>query len=125
MRNAENGDGDHFFCTPEGGNLTDILHQAAVQLAGGTRLVQMYPVPIVSGVSPNRTAIGNTVTITGKYFTEAYAVTFGGVNAGGFNVISDTVISAVVPPGSGTVDVQVSTPGGTSIISGGDKFTYP
>ncbi|HEY6571011.1 MAG TPA: pilus assembly protein TadG-related protein [Candidatus Limnocylindrales bacterium] len=125
QRNAENTDGDHFFCTPEGGNLTDILHQAAVQLAGGTRLVQMYPTPIVSGVSPNRTAIGNTVTITGKYFTEAYAVTFGGVNSGGFNVISDTVISAVVPPGSGTVDVQVSTPGGTSIISSGDKFTYP
>ena len=127
QRNAENNDGDHFFCAPEGGNLKDILHQAAVQLAGGTRLVQMYPVPIVSAVSPGSTAAGNTVTITGKYFDETYAVTFGGVNAGGFTVISDTVISAVVPPGGAgtTVDVQVSTPGGTSIINGGDRFTYP
>ena len=59
--------------------------------------------------------------------TEAYAVTFGGVNAGGFTVVSDTVITAVVPPGGAgtTVDVQVSTPGGTSIISSGDKFKYP
>ncbi len=50
----------------------------------------MYPTPIVSDVSPGSTAAGNTVTITGKYFTEAYAVTFGGVNAGSFTVISDT-----------------------------------
>ena len=127
MRDYENSDGDHFFCAPEGGNLKDILQKAAIALAGGTRLVQMYPVPIVSGVSPGSTAAGNTVTITGKYFTEAYAVTFGGVNAGGFTVVDDGVITAVVPPGGSgtTVHVQVSTPGGTSIINNGDKFTYP
>lgn len=127
MRNAENADGDHFFCAPDGGDLKDILHRAAAQLAGGTRLVQMYPTPIVSGVSPFSTAAGNTVTITGKYFTEAYAVTFGGVNSGAFTVVSDGVITAVVPPGGpgSTVDVQVSTPGGTSIISSGDTFKYP
>ncbi len=121
----ENTDNDHFFCTPAGGDLKNVLRAAAAALAGGTRLVQLYPTPIVSSV-PSPRSTGTTITITGKYFTEAYAVTFGGVNAGSFQVIDDSHISVVVPPGTSgsTVDVQVSTPGGTSLITGNDKFRY-
>ena len=48
------------------------------------------------------------------------------MNAGSFQVIDDSHISVVVPPGTSgtTVDVQVSTPGGTSLITGNDKFRY-
>ena len=122
----ENTDGDHFFCTPAGGDLKGVLAAAAAQLAGNSRLVQLYPSPDRHQRQPGLGRGGNTVTITGKYFTEAYSVTFGGNGAGSFTVVSDTQITAKVPPGpSGQIDVQVSTPGGTSKTNGGDKFTYP
>ena len=46
----ENTDNDHFFCTPAGGDLKNVLRAAAAALAGGTRLVQLYPTPIVTSV---------------------------------------------------------------------------
>ena len=125
---TENGDGDHFFCQPEGGDLADVLRAAAVQLVGGSKLVQLYPQPIVSSVGPSGGAKsgGTTVTITGKYFDETYSVTFGGTPAQSFSVISDTTITAVSPAGTAnaTVDIRVSTPGGSSKITGVDQFTY-
>jgi hypothetical protein len=125
---AENTDGDHLFCQPNGGDLSAVLRAAAVQLAGGSRLVQMYPQPVVTGVSPNGgpKAGGTTVTITGKYFTEAYSVSFGGTDAASFSVISDTQIRAVSPagPASTTVDIQVSTPGGSSKIVLADHYVF-
>src|SRR5690606_11713985 len=51
------------------------------------------------------------VTITGECFTGATAVLFGTTPALAFTVVSDTVITAVPPPGvPGTVDVTVVTP---------------
>ncbi|MFE9005104.1 IPT/TIG domain-containing protein [Streptomyces sp. NPDC007875] len=74
------------------------------------------PVPVVSGVSPGQgpAAGGNTVTLTGSGFTGATAVRFGSTPASSFTVVSATQITAVVPPGSGTVQVMVAGPGGTS-----------
>ena len=41
------------------------------------------------------------------------------------DVLSGTQISAVVPAeGLGSVDVQVTTPGGTTTITAADKFLY-
>ena len=59
------------------GDLSTVLHQAALQLTGGSHLVQLYPRPIVTSISPTTgsKAGGTTVTVTGKYFTEAYSVT--------------------------------------------------
>ncbi len=125
---AENADGDHFFCAPTGGDLTGVLHAAAVSLSGGTKLIQLYPTPIVTSVagSGGSSGGGQTITINGKYFTEAYSVTFSGTAARSFTVLSDTQIRAVTPAGTplSTVDVQVSTPGGSSKIVGGDRYTY-
>jgi hypothetical protein len=126
---AENGDGDHFFVTPTGGDLSAVLRAAASQLVVGTRLVQMYPTPIVSSVAPNVNGSpsgGTPVAISGQYFTDAYSVTFGGANAVSFTVVSDTRINAIVPAGAANsvVDVQVSTPGGSSKIVAGDRFAY-
>ncbi len=123
----ENTDGDHFFCTPDPAMLDDVFRAAAVALSSGSRLVQMYPQPEVTGVSPNSGPIagGTSVTITGKYFTEAYSVTFGGADARSFTVLSDTSIRAVAPDhGAGTVDIQVSTPGGSSKIVSADRYTF-
>ncbi len=122
----ENTDGDHFFCSPAGGDLAAILRAAAQQLVAGSRLVQMYGQPIVSSVAPNTNGVsGMGVAITGKYFTDAYSVTFGGVEATRFTIVSDTQINAVAPAhANGTVDIVVSSPGGSSKIVGVDHFTY-
>ncbi|MFF1418696.1 IPT/TIG domain-containing protein [Streptomyces sp. NPDC058280] len=64
---------------------------------------------------------GTTVTLTGTGFTGATSVTFGGVPATSFNVVSATQITAVAPAGAGTVQIVVTTSGGTS---NGINFTY-
>ena len=83
--------------------------------------------PTVTSVSPNagRTGGANVVTITGTGFTGATAVNFGGTPATAFRVNSDTSITAGSPAGSvGTVDITVTTPGGTSAASTADQFSY-
>ena len=82
--------------------------------------------PTVTGISPTSgpAAGGTTVIITGRDFTGASKVLFGRVAASRFTVNSATQITAVSPAGSGTVDVRVTTPGGTSATSNADRFTY-
>ena len=64
------------------------------------------------------------MTITGTGFTGATAVDFGTTPATNFTVVSDTTITADSPAGTGTVDVTVTTPAGTSATSAADQFTY-
>lgn len=81
--------------------------------------------PTVGAVSPNSgpTAGGNLVTITGSNFARATSVAFGGVPAISFSVLGNTLIDAAVPPGAaGTVDVAVTTPGGTNTANA--LYTY-
>ncbi|TMU92950.1 IPT/TIG domain-containing protein [Streptomyces sp. DASNCL29] len=80
-------------------------------------------VPTLTGASPAQgpTAGGTTVTLTGTNLLGATAVRFGAVNATSFTVVSATQITAVAPPGSGTVQITVVTPGGTS---NGVPYTY-
>ncbi|MDN2715587.1 IPT/TIG domain-containing protein [Janthinobacterium sp. SUN120] len=82
--------------------------------------------PVVSSISPTSgpAAGGTTVTISGTNFSGATAVTFGGSAASGFTVNSATQITATAPAGTGTVDVRVTTAGGTSATSANDQFTY-
>ena len=82
--------------------------------------------PTVSNVTPNEgpEAGGTSVTITGTNFNEAAAVEFGSIGATSFEVISATSITAVAPAGAGTVDVSVTTSGGTSATNSADKFSY-
>ncbi|HEY5832676.1 IPT/TIG domain-containing protein [Streptomyces sp.] len=67
-------------------------------------------------ISPNQgsTGGGTTVTITGTNLTGTSAVRFGTKQATGVTVVSPTQVTAVSPSGTGTVDVTVTTPGGTS-----------
>jgi IPT/TIG domain len=82
--------------------------------------------PAVLGISPSSgpSAGGTTVTITGTSFAGASSVAFGTTPAVSFSVVSSTTITAVSPPGAGTVDVIVTTPSGTSTLSPADQFTY-
>ena len=86
------------------------------------------PAPLaVTGVSPaNGPAAGGTsVTITGTGFTGATDVRFGEAAAQPFTVDSSgTQITATSPPSTGTVDITVTTPAGTTATSSADQFTY-
>jgi hypothetical protein len=82
------------------------------------------PVPTVTAIAPaSGPATGGTaVTITGSGLSGG-TVTFGATPAAVASCgnISCTAIS---PAGSGTVDVMVTTAGGTSTASVADQFTY-
>jgi hypothetical protein len=84
------------------------------------------PAPVVSAVAPNEGPAtgGTTVSITGTALTGASAVRFGAANASSFTVNSPTSITAVAPAGTGTVDVTVTTVGGTSATSPADQFSF-
>lgn len=77
--------------------------------------------PVISALDPNTGAADDTVVITGTGFSGVTAVAFGGNAATSFDVESDTEIVAVVPAGTGAVQVTVTDPAGTSA---GATFTY-
>ena len=86
------------------------------------------PRPVVSGVSPAEgpAAGGTNVTISGSGFSSATTVKFG-LTTGGASITGrgpDYGSPRLPRPGSGTVDVTVSGPGGTSADSAADQFTY-
>ena len=83
------------------------------------------PAPTIASLSPNSgtTLGGTTVTISGANLTGASSVTFGGVAATSFVVVSGTSITAVTPSGAeGAQDVSVTTAGGTATATA--SFTY-
>ena len=82
--------------------------------------------PTVSAIGPpsGPTAGGTFVTIEGTNFTDATEVDFGTTPATNVTVISATEMTANSPAGTGTVDVTVTTPGGTSATSSADRFSY-
>jgi hypothetical protein len=89
--------------------------------------VTVHTVPVVSSVSPNAgpTDGGRMVTITGTNLTGATSVTLGGVAAGNVTVVSDTKVTVTAPAhAAGTVNVVVTSPKGTSVIVGTDRYTY-
>jgi len=84
------------------------------------------PPPTVTGVTPNDGLLAglNVVSISGTNLSRASAVRFGSRSAIGFVAFSPNTIVALTPPGTGTVDVTVTTAGGTSAIGAADWFTY-
>ena len=96
---------------------------AAVQ----EQMTSTLELPRATKISPRKGAAsgGTAVTITGAGFAEATGVDFGTSAASSFTVNSAISITAVSPAGStGTVDVTVTTPSGTTSVSEHDRFTY-
>ncbi|MBF6338209.1 IPT/TIG domain-containing protein [Nocardia abscessus] len=97
-----------------------------VTAPGGTSNGAVYtyvPAPAIAAIHPNQGPVsgGTTVILTGTGLTAASAVRFGTTTTPSFTVISDTLLRATVPAGSGVVSITVTTPGGTS---NGVPYTY-
>lgn len=72
--------------------------------------------PLISSFSPTSGSAGTTVSILGENFNGASNVTFNGA-AASFTVVSNSQISATVPPGAGSGPIRVTTPEGSALSS--------
>lgn len=108
--------------TPEGTGTVPITVATAGGTAGGFSF-SYAAAPALTSVAPDSGAEsgGTQVEITGTGLTQTNQVTFGGTPAS-FTVLSDTSVSAVTPAGTGTVDVAVTTTGGTDTLA--EAYTY-
>jgi IPT/TIG domain len=99
---------------------------AATSAATPADTFSYRPAPTVTEMTPKTgpETGGTEVTITGTNFTTASSVSFGATPASMVKVNSAESITAVSPPGTGTVSVTVKTAGGTSASIPADEFTY-
>ena len=101
--------------------VTDINSVSASQ----TFSLSITAAPTIASISATTgpEAGGTTETITGTGFAASPTVTFGGVSATSINRVSATVITAITPAGTGTVNVVVTNAdSGTATLVNG--FTY-
>ncbi|WP_158225402.1 putative Ig domain-containing protein [Rhizobium sp. 11515TR] len=113
-----------------GENIVTVIGQAEDGTTTRTYTVTItvsVPAPTVTSINPTSgpQSGGTVVTLTGSNFSNVTAVTFGATPAASFTVNSPSSITAISPAGSvGTVDIRVTTAGGTSAASASDLFTY-
>jgi RHS repeat-associated protein len=82
-------------------------------------------VPTISAVLPaaGPTTGGTTVKISGAGLTNVSGVSFGNRPAA-FKVLTSAALLAIAPAGTGTVDITITTAGGTSTKVTADQFNY-
>jgi hypothetical protein len=124
-------DASHIEATiPAGSGVVDVTVSTSAGTSTATALdhyTYSSPTPTVSAVNPTTgpTAGGQSVTIIGTGFVNGATVSIGGQAATGVSVDSATQITATTPAhAAGTVDVVVTTTGGTSTTSASDHYTY-
>jgi uncharacterized repeat protein (TIGR01451 family) len=82
---------------------------------GSATSSQLFYLPAaITNFVPTNGASGTIVTITGKNFTNASAVTFSGIPAMGFGVTNNNTIVAIAPVGVTSGTLSVTTPFGTT-----------
>lgn len=89
--------------------------------------VSVPTTPSVTAVLPKSGPLGGgrTVSISGSHLSGATTVTFGGTPATNVVVVSSIKVTARTPAhAAGTVDVLVTTPGGTSPVVAADHYDY-
>ncbi|MCC6998274.1 MAG: IPT/TIG domain-containing protein [Deltaproteobacteria bacterium] len=83
----------------------------------GSSTTNFQVAPYLVSFSPSLGAVGTSVVLTGRNFTGATAVTFGGV-AATFSVAGDTQINTTVPAGALIGPIRVTAAGGTGVSNG-------
>jgi hypothetical protein len=108
-------------------NIQVVTPDGTTAVSAADKYTYKYPTPVITSVSPSSgsPAGGPLVTISGNGFSHASSVVFGGVAANPVFVQSDNQIEAAAPPHAiGTVNIKVTTPGGTSAVTTDDQYTY-
>jgi len=84
------------------------------------------PAPTVERIRPDHGRAHTEVLVVGSGFAHVNAVDFGAGRRAKFNVLSPSRLTAVAPSetAGATVDITVTTPGGSSKTSHKDRFTY-
>ncbi|MDU0314735.1 IPT/TIG domain-containing protein [Phycicoccus sp. M110.8] len=92
----------------------------------GASAAAPQPAPAVTGITPSHgpSAGGTMVIVSGTDLTNASQVLFGNVPGINITVSAAGQLSVSSPPGTGTVDVRVTTPAGTSAPVAAARFTY-
>jgi hypothetical protein len=78
------------------------------------------PEPSITSYSPSTATTGQTVIIIGTNFTDATNVSFGGIAAKSYTVLTSNTITAIIDNGN-SGNVSVITPGGSASLAG---FTF-
>ena len=81
--------------------------------------------PVLSSFSPTGGSPGTVVILTGQNLTGAIQVSFNGVAAGSYTVVSATQLNVTVPASASTGPIRVTTPGGTAASSNLFSVTAP
>ncbi|HUC80670.1 MAG TPA: FG-GAP-like repeat-containing protein [Flavisolibacter sp.] len=76
-----------------------------------------YPAPAITSFTPDKAGSGAIITLRGTGFTGATAVSFGGISATSFTVVSPTEIKAILGAGA-SGNITVTTPGGSTSLTG-------
>lgn len=120
------GDGQLTVVSPPGIGKVDVrVSTPSATSAPGKADIFAY-LPTVTSIDPTfgPPSGGTTVTVRGTGFTNATGVLFGKVPGTLSAISDDTLLTAISPPGSGTVHVTVVTPGGNSPSVSADRFLY-
>jgi IPT/TIG domain-containing protein len=109
--------------TQFGVSVTNKFDHFSYKVSSGTK---GGAVPGVQHISPEEGPAtgGTTVTITGEHLGGASGVMFGSNPASSVTLGNEKSLTAVSPPGAGTVDVTVVGQSGTSATRPADEFTY-
>ena len=103
-------------------------HQVGSNLhQGAAYAFQASSAPTVSSVSPSSGPVAGatTVDVTGTGFVVGSTTASFGATAAGVSCSSTTACTATSPAEpAGTVDITLTTPGGTSATSPADQFTF-
>jgi hypothetical protein len=102
------------------GNVALVTKRGATNAAGFV----YAPLPVITSFTPDGATNGGSVTIIGTGFTDATQVSFGGVDASSFTVVSDTRINAVVGFAQ-SGQLKVTAPGGVALKDGFNFIPIP
>lgn len=81
----------------------------------------VHILPTITNLDPTSGPVGTQVGIVGGGFAGTKKVTFGGVKATQFTVVTPSLIQAIVPTGAKSGKIAVTTPNGTATSA--QKFT--
>jgi hypothetical protein len=117
-------DDNRLICTDLGPGQVPNSLLAAAGIEPAARPLLAHGNPVVTGAAPKSLPLsGGTVLVSGSGFDTSTQVWFGADRATTVSVLSGNYLLAGAPPGSGTVDVTVTTTAGRSATNLSDQVS--